>query len=137
MATLVEYVLSPPVRREKHLRLDGVRAELSRELGALAYTDASDDEAARNAFNRGVAALGWRDVAMPSRSALALDAVRAGLIELAHVTPALRRQVLRACAAVVLADQKLTPRELELLRAVAVVLDCPIPPHVYALAASV
>lgn len=131
VATLVEYVLSPPVRREKHLRLDGLQADLSTLLSALAYTDANDDDAARSAFKRGVTVLGWGAVPIPPRSALALDAVRSSLIELAHVTPVLRRQVLRACAAVVLADQKLTPRELELLRAVAVVLDCPIPPGVY------
>ena len=40
----------------------------------------------------------------------------------------IKREVLRACAACVASDRKVTAEESELIRAVADAFDCPIPP---------
>jgi hypothetical protein len=54
----------------------------------------------------------------------------AALKTLAEASPTLKRQILGACAACVAADGKVTPRETELLHAVAANLGVPIPPIV-------
>ncbi|MGB0564915.1 MAG: transcriptional regulator, partial [Spirulinaceae cyanobacterium] len=43
-------------------------------------------------------------------------------------TPKLKQAIVAACAHTVLEDQQVTLREAELLRAVVIALDCPIPP---------
>jgi hypothetical protein len=39
-----------------------------------------------------------------------------------------KRDLIRACAACIESDQKITTREAELLRAIGETLDCPVPP---------
>jgi hypothetical protein len=53
---------------------------------------------------------------------------RAALDTLAQATPAIKRQVVAACGATILADHQVTVRESELLRAICATLDCPMPP---------
>ncbi|MEH1801326.1 MAG: M48 family metallopeptidase [Nostoc sp.] len=43
-------------------------------------------------------------------------------------TPKLKQAIVDACAHTVLLDNKVTPSEADLLRAIALTLDCPIPP---------
>ncbi|QLE41372.1 transcriptional regulator [Nostoc sp. C052] len=43
-------------------------------------------------------------------------------------TPKLKQAIVDACAHTVLLDNKVTPSEADLLRAIAMTLDCPIPP---------
>lgn len=57
------------------------------------------------------------------------------VVKLARAAPALKRRILLACGLVIAADGRIEVRELEMLRAVADVLDCPIPPFVEALEA--
>ena len=44
--------------------------------------------------------------------------------------PALKRGIMLACAATVMADDDVTDREAELIRAIGDALDCPVPPFV-------
>ena len=48
--------------------------------------------------------------------------------ELASLIPADQNKVIRACAAAVAADGRVTAREAELMRAVAETLGVPVPP---------
>ncbi|RCJ23109.1 transcriptional regulator [Nostoc sp. ATCC 43529] len=43
-------------------------------------------------------------------------------------SPKLKQAIIDACAHTVLVDNKVTPKEADLLRAIAMTLDCPIPP---------
>ena len=52
----------------------------------------------------------------------------------AAAPPAVKRNILMACAQTVAADNQVTAREVELLRAIADSLDCPVPPFVQAMA---
>src|SRR5262245_42431517 len=44
--------------------------------------------------------------------------------------PATKRRIVGACAAWIMANQQVTVREVELLRAICDTLDCPLPPLV-------
>jgi Zn-dependent protease with chaperone function len=54
----------------------------------------------------------------------------AALQTLAQASPEVKRRALAACAACILADQQVTVREGELLRAISATLGCPMPPLV-------
>ena len=45
-------------------------------------------------------------------------------------TPVLKRNLMMACAATVMADDTVTDREAQLIRAIGDGLDCPVPPFV-------
>ena len=57
-----------------------------------------------------------------------VDQLDAALNRLALAAPIIKKNLLTACAQVVGADGVILEAEAELLRAVAEVLDCPIPP---------
>jgi hypothetical protein len=50
------------------------------------------------------------------------------LERLRQVAPKLKQVVINACAHTVLLDNEVTVQEAELLRAITITLDCPIPP---------
>ena len=54
----------------------------------------------------------------------------AALDHLAAAAPDVKRTVLTACGAAVMHDGEVNDPEMELLRAIADTLDCPIPPFV-------
>ena len=52
----------------------------------------------------------------------------AALAVLAQVSPNVKREIITAVTACIAAAGKVTPEESELLRAIAAVLGCPVPP---------
>ncbi len=108
-------------------------------LAALAHAGVSrtehgddaeaDPEPTREAaFRAGVTLLGQPAVTRPGREATDLPAIDAALKRCARMTPALKRRLLEAAAAVIRHDGRVTQGQGELLRAVADGLDCPMPP---------
>jgi tellurite resistance protein len=61
-----------------------------------------------------------------------LEQVDAALDRLAQAVPQIKKTVLNACAQTVAADGVIEEAEAELLRVIAEVLDCPLPPFVQA-----
>jgi hypothetical protein len=59
-----------------------------------------------------------------------LDAVDRALRRYDGATPTLKRGLMLGCAATVMADDHVTDREAELIRAIGDALDCPVPPFV-------
>jgi Zn-dependent protease with chaperone function len=99
-------------------------------LSGLAHVGHDTITAATEAFRTGLSKLDlpFGQVALLEPSAANLSQLDAALDQLAQCTPQLKKQILGACAATVAADDKVQPREAELLRAVADALDCPLPP---------
>jgi len=64
--------------------------------------------------------------------AASLNAVSQSLKTLEQASPQLKRQIIDACAHTVLADGNVSRLEAELLRAVVIALDCPMPPFLEA-----
>jgi hypothetical protein len=57
-----------------------------------------------------------------------LESLDAALAELAQASAAIKRDLITAVTACIAADGKVTIEESELLRAIAAVLACPVPP---------
>jgi hypothetical protein len=94
----------------------------------LAHTQGRAPSAVDTAFHAARTAAGLDDLAPLARGALHHQALDAALDKLAQLLPHAKHGFLQACAAAILADERVTPRELEILRAVSAVIDCPMPP---------
>ena len=89
------------------------------------------DQAAR-AFDTGMRGYigGNHTHRLPPREECSLAEFDAALQTLNQSVPAIKRRIVDACAACILANQQVTVREVELLRAICDTLDCPLPPLV-------
>lgn len=101
-------------------------------LSALASSDAGDAAERDAAFGAGVRELLVKPSAFPLQrdDVINLAAFDAALDKLAAASPDVKRTLLTACGAVVMHDGSVNDQQVELLRAVADVLDCPLPPFV-------
>ncbi|MHC4937728.1 MAG: M48 family metallopeptidase [Planctomycetota bacterium] len=107
--------------------ISGVRSEMSQLLTQLARTGQAGDVAQSEAFEAGEKALGERVTMLPAE-ACTLPALDAAVDKLATLAAPEKKKVLEACAATISADKQVTVHEGELLRGIADVLDCPMPP---------
>lgn len=99
-------------------------------LSTLARVGSRSEEGARRAFHHGAKALHLAEAEiMPSKDC-GLSAVDDALRRYDAAAPALKKSIMLACAATVMADDEVTDREAELIRAIGDGLDCPVPPFV-------
>ncbi|MCA8976703.1 MAG: M48 family metalloprotease, partial [Planctomycetes bacterium] len=98
-------------------------------ISALAWAGADDDgEAAADAFAAGWRALGAGiDSALLPADRCTITALEPSLDALATVSPLGKRNLLEACAAAAAADGIIAPDEIDLLRALAELWECPVP----------
>jgi hypothetical protein len=142
---LFEYTLSRMIRRHlgryfegagpTSLRFRSLRALLPDArvlLATLARVGSRTDAEAERAFRHGAQTLQLKASAGPllPREQCSLAAVDRALGRYDAATPALKREIMLACAATVMADDQVSDREAELLRAIGDALDCPVPPFV-------
>ena len=101
-------------------------------LSTLARAGSRSEEDAARAFRHGAQTLQLKGPAaeMMAVSECGLPAVDQALRRYDAATPALKKDIMLACAATVMADDEVTDREAELIRAIGDGLDCPVPPFV-------
>ena len=126
---LAERLVRRPPLRERYRTLDPVADDVRTALSALAAAGhPRDAAAARRAYANGAKSL--RLSGESYQADFALSDLDAGLDRLAEAYPAVKRSFIDAAAATVAADGTVTVEEAELLRAVAAVLQCPLPPFI-------
>jgi hypothetical protein len=109
--------------------LGDVKADCELLLSLVAHTEHGDDSAAAaRAFDAGRKAMGATAFTMRPRQDISLRRLDEAVDKLGQLKPLLKPRVLKACAACVAADGRVTAAGIELLRAVASTLDCPMPP---------
>jgi len=109
--------------------LQSVLAEGQCVLAALARVGHEDSAQALAAFSRGVLALGLVENAIPAALPAAdLKALDSALARLQHLKPLQKPRLLKAMVECIQHDGHISSAEDELLRAVATILDCPVPP---------
>jgi len=142
---LFEYTLSRMIQRHLARHFEGtgptpVRFRSLRSLvpdarvliATLARVGSRTEEEAMRAFRHGAHTLQLKEAGgtiLPSGQCT-LTAVDSALKRYDAATPALKQGLILACAATVMADDKVTDREAELIRAIGDALDCPVPPFV-------
>src|SRR5271169_4777575 len=101
-------------------------------LALLAWEGQPEPDQAARAFNTGMRGYigGDHTHRLPSREECSLAEFDAALQTLNQSVPAIKRRIVDACAACILANRQVTVREAELFRAICDTLDCPLPPLV-------
>lgn len=106
--------------------------QLTRELGlvlsVIAYAGAADQGSAQSAFDASAQSLADKGLALLAKDQIRLADLDQALGTLDRLAPADKSRLLTACVISTWHDQRATPTEVELLRAFASVLDCPMPP---------
>lgn len=105
----------------------GVTQPLSEVLLMLAHVGNKDEGQAEHAYQTGTQSLS-KIISMLPRTECSLEKFDAALSTLAKSSPKVKREVIGAVAACITADGRVTLEEAELLRAIAAVLACPMPP---------
>lgn len=118
--------------RTRYRSTDQVADAALTVLSALARSGHEDAPAQADALAAGA---GLLDLAPRFDTEKDPNFVRLGeaLWQLRHLKPLVKPRVLKACAAVALADGHVSGREGALLQGIAATLDCPLPPSIYAL----
>ncbi len=96
-------------------------------LSFLAYAGNDDPAEIRKAFEAGRTDAGIDGSLLPPTSCT-FAGFDTSLKKLAVSTPAIKKQLLSAALCCIAADGTITPREGELVRAIAATLGCPMPP---------
>ena len=102
-------------------------------VGANAPEGGEDLAEAQAAFAKGREVLEMPGLALAGKDTLQLLHVSAAFERLAALAPAEKERLLAGFGAAVTADDEVKLMEHELLRAVACVLECPMPPSLAAL----
>src|SRR5215471_8757613 len=101
-------------------------------LALLAWEGQPEPDQAARAFDTGMRGYigGDHTHRLPPREECSLAKFDAAMQTLTQSVPAIKRRIVVACAACILANQQVTVRDAELLRAICDTLDCPLPPLV-------
>jgi hypothetical protein len=107
--------------------LKDVLKPMSVLLSIISYSNELEKLSPSQAFKAGQELLGLKVELIP-KSSIGFELLNDALLELAELKPLKKPALLKACAAIITADGKIAPIEVELLRAVAATIDCPMPP---------
>ncbi len=124
-----EFVQVSP-SRPRYRKVTQLKDPIATVMSVLAWQGNADAEDARAAFARGTASLDLSSVAMKPLSACSVGDFSKAVNTLADSYPLLKPRLLKAMAACAEHDGELSPREVEILVAVAAVMDCPVPSSV-------
>ncbi|MBE0627920.1 MAG: M48 family metallopeptidase [Burkholderiales bacterium] len=105
-----------------------IEREIEIVLSMMAHAGAQDQSGAQEAFAAAVAALGSGGLTLLAKDQIRILDLDRTLAKLEQLKPLAKSKLLKACVASIWRDQKITAVELELFRAFAGVLDCPMPP---------
>ncbi len=114
--------------RAKYSVLGDVKAESELLLSVVAYAEHNDDAAAARAFDAGRLAIGAGALQRVARKDVSQQRLDAAVDKLEQIKPLMKPRLLKACAACITVDGHVTVDGIELLRALAASLDCPMPP---------
>ena len=96
-------------------------------LATVAWCAPQDGISTEQAFERGQAHLDI-ELDMPERESLSLSRLGEAIEALHKLKPLQKPALLKAVAACISADKVVVPTEIEVFRAIAILLQCPMPP---------
>ncbi|MCQ4321996.1 M48 family metallopeptidase [Stutzerimonas stutzeri] len=107
-----------------------VRTEVELVLSVVVHAGAQIQSDMEQAFGAAVQVLGLSGLALLGKDQIKVSDLDLALGKLEQLKPLAKSRLLKACAASIWHDRRATPVEVELLRAFASVLDCPMPPAI-------
>lgn len=104
-----------------------LKQEIERVLSVLAHAGQQDKSAIQNAFDAATDLLELSGLQLIAENEISVLDLDHSLEKLEKLKPMAKPQFLKACAASVLRDQRISAVEVELLRAFSDVIGCPMP----------
>ena len=120
----------PRKRIAKYGSLNAVKHDINILMSMLIYACVQDKSQIKAAFIAAEKELGLNNLILLSRKQIKIETLGLAVDKLALLKPLLKPRLLKACLVVITLDQEYSPNEMELMRAIADVLDCPLPPYV-------
>jgi len=114
--------------KARYSHLGRLKKEIELILSVMAYAGHQDQNNVEEAFRAAAGTLKFSGLQLMEKNEISILDLDRCLQKLAELKPLAKPQLLKACAASVVHDQKISPVEVELLRAFSDVLDCPMPP---------
>jgi len=108
-----------------------LKKEIELILSVMAHAGQQSQSDAEKAFDSAAQALELSGLELLAKSEISLSDLDHSLEKLAKLKPLAKPRILKACATSIVHDRKVSPVEVELLRAFSDVLDCPMPPVTY------
>ncbi|MFQ5661584.1 MAG: M48 family metallopeptidase [Gammaproteobacteria bacterium] len=105
-----------------------LKNEIELILSVMTYAGHQDQNDIEGAFSAATKTLECSGLQLVEKNEISLSSLDRSLQKLAKLRALAKPQLLKACAASVVHDQKISPVEVELLRAFSDVIDCPMPP---------
>jgi len=105
-----------------------LKKEIELVLSMMAHAGADDQSEVEGAFGASVQALESSGLELLAKNEIRIVDLDSALGKLNELKPLAKSRLLKACVTSILHDQRASAVELELLRAFAGVLDCPMPP---------
>ena len=120
----------PDKRVAKFGSLKAVKRHINVLISMLIYACVQDKIQIKEAFAAAEKELGLDNLVLLSRKQINIDNLDMAVDKLALLKPLMKPRLLKACLLVITRDQEYSPPEMELMRAIASVLDCPMPPYI-------
>ena len=120
------FKLPHPMTRYNHVR--DLRQEVRVILSVMAYAGQQEQQDIEAAFHAAAEALEFGELQLREKSSINVADLDMATQKLEMLNPLAKQKLLQACAVSVMNDQKISAVEAELLRAIANVLGCPMPP---------
>lgn len=105
-----------------------LRQEVRVLLSVMAYAGQQEQSEIEGAFAAATKALDFSELQLREKSRISVADLDMAMEKLEMLDPLAKPKLLQACATSVMHDQKISAVEAQLLRAIANVLGCPMPP---------
>lgn len=115
---------------KKYFSIKKMAGEAGLLLSVMAYIDTQQSLSDIDAFAAAQDELSEITISLHAKDEISFKVLDSALSKLNQLVPMDKQKLLKACAACLTADGKITHKESELYRAISEVLDCPVPPLV-------
>jgi len=113
---------------QAHRSLKHLAPQCAIVLGFVVRAGRQEGLTDQEVFAKAMVELGLPESKMPDKDAFSIDSINIALDALQGLRPLKKPAFLKACAVAIAADGVAHALELELFRAIAATLDCPLPP---------
>ena len=121
------YLPSNRFHHQAHHSLKQLAPQCAIVLGFVVRAGRQEGLTDQEVFAKAMAELNLSETAMPEKEAFSIDSINNALDALQGLRPLKKPAFLKACAVAIAADGVAHALELELFRAIAATLDCPLP----------
>jgi len=104
-----------------------LRNEITLVLSVIAHAGAQNQNGIEGAFGAAAESLGSGGLVLLAKDQIRIVDLDLAFVKLEHLKPLAKSRLLQACITIIEFDQRATTLEVELLRAFAGALDCPMP----------